>query len=233
MQKLLLLHGALGAKAQFDPWMEHLQTHFEVYRMSFEGHGNMPGTTRPFRIEYFAENLAEFIREKDLGKADVFGYSMGGYVAMYLARQQPALLNRIFTFSTKYSWDPETSAREVKMLDPDIIENKVPKFARALEARHAGSNWKEVLHKTADMMLDLGAHNALLREDYSMIPHAVRVGIGDSDNMVTLDETIGVYRELTNGQLLVLPGTPHPLEKIDASRICQQITEFFIPAHGH
>lgn len=227
MKKILLLHGALGAKSQFEPWLPILNDHFEVYRMNFEGHGTHPGADRPFRIEYFADNLEEFIHDKKVEGIDVFGYSMGGYVAMYLAARKPDLLGKIFTFASKLDWNPETSAKEVKMLNPDKIEEKVPKFAQALAQRHSGTNWKGVLHKTAEMMLELGNHPALKSDDFGKLTQPVRMGIGDHDNMVSLEETIEAYRKLPNGQLFVMPDTPHPIEKIDKYRICESVVRFF------
>jgi pimeloyl-ACP methyl ester carboxylesterase len=224
---LILLHGALGSAAQFDPWLPLLEKNFRVHAFDLEGHGSRAFADRPFRIAHFAENLADFLRENDLVGSDIFGYSMGGYVALYLARQAPEMLGKIHTFATKLAWSSETSAREVKMLDPETILQKVPKFAQVLEMRHHGNDWREHLARTADLMLDLGQSPALLPADFEAIPNRVRMGIGDRDNMVTILETEQYYRHLPLGEMLVLPNTPHPIEKMDPAHLCTAITEFF------
>jgi len=44
--------------------------------------------------------------------------------------------------------------------------------------------------------------------------------------MVTLDETVAVYKQLPNAQLGVLPGTPHAFEQVNVSLLSRLIKEF-------
>ena len=226
MQQLLLLHGAIGAKDQFNPLLEKLGERFEVHTLNFSGHGgsDIPET---FSIAAFARDVLDYLSEKNIVTIDIFGYSMGGYVALYLARHHPEKVGKVFTLATKFQWTPDIAWREVKMLDAAKIEEKIPAFANQLRQRHAPSDWKIILQKTADMMTALGDCNPLQRDDYQRISQSVRVGIGDKDLMVTLEETIGVYRNLPNATLLVLPNTPHPIEKVDLKRISGEIMDFF------
>jgi len=228
MQNLLILHGALGAKSQFKGWVVHLKDHFTLHLLDFEGHGSRPMPDRPFRIPHFAENVAAYLSEKRLTGMDIFGYSMGGAVALYLAKTQPELVGRIFTFATKFDWNPRTAAHETKFLDQEKILKKVPDFAKMLETRHFAADWREVLARSSDMMVDLGRENALKETDLQSITHTIRMGIGDRDEMVTLEDTISTYRKFSEAQLFVMPDTPHPLEKIDIKRIARQIREFFL-----
>lgn len=224
---LLLLHGALGSASQFTAWKLELEPNFEVHTMDFQGHGGAAFPEGPFRIEAFAEDLKEYLTTHQLEPVDIFGYSMGGYVALYLAQQAPELINRIFTFATKFDWQPETAAKEVKMLDPDTIAAKVPHFAKMLEERHHGNEWRGHLERTAEMMIDLGNSPRLNESEFQTIQHPVRMGLGDRDRMVSLDETIHAYKQLPNSELVVLPGTPHPIEKINLNRIKPLILDFF------
>jgi pimeloyl-ACP methyl ester carboxylesterase len=224
---LILLHGALGSSTQFAAWLPLLSEKYELHTLDLEGHGARAFADRPFRIEYFAENLHDYLKENDLLGADIFGYSMGGYVALYLARHHSGSLGKIHTLATKLDWNPETSAQEVKMLNADVIAEKVPKFAAMLEKRHHGNDWREHLSKTAEMMLDLGNSPALSEADFKAIPNQVRMAIGDRDKMVSIRETEQFYRHLPQGEMLVLPKTPHPIEKMDPAQLCTAISSFF------
>jgi pimeloyl-ACP methyl ester carboxylesterase len=167
MQTIILLHGAIGAKDQLEPLaIELKQQGYNVFTLSFSGHGQTPFQTH-FGIEQFALELEQFIKENNLQQPTVFGYSMGGYVALYLAQQQPTLLGNIITLGTKFEWSPEISAKETKMLDSKTIIEKVPKFAEALQKRH-GQDWELLLQKTAEMMLSLGNKNALSLNDFTI-----------------------------------------------------------------
>lgn len=225
--RLLLLHGAVGAGSQFDFLLPLLGERYDVHRLDFEGHGASPLRERSFRTEHFAENVVEYLDQHSLERPDIFGYSMGGYVALYLAHARPQRVRRIATLGTKFDWNPEVAAREVRQLDPEKIRGKVPQFARTLEARHAAAGWENVLSRTCEMMTALGERRAVTPERLSGIPHRVRIGVGDRDSLVTLEESQAAYRSLAQGELEVLPGTPHPLEKIPPARLARYVTEFF------
>ena len=113
-----------------------------------------------------------------------------------------------------------------KMLDAGKIEEKLPAFAAALEKRHAPNDWKELLGKTIDMLNSMGQDNPLKPEDYTGINHPCMILLGDRDKMVTLDETLAVYKNLPNAQMAVLPGTAHPLEQVNADLLAFMIKRF-------
>lgn len=230
---LLLLHGALGASGQFDELARILEEKgFAVETLDFPGHGGEPMGDDPFSIARFSGYLKDWITARNAGgnagPADIFGYSMGGYVALHLALESPGLVGRIFTLATKFAWNPETSAREVKMLDPETIAAKVPRFAQQLETRHAPGDWRTVLAKTAEMMTNLGAESELPIDSLAKVEHPVTIGIGDRDQMVTVEESLAAYRTLPNARFVVMPGTPHPIEKVSHERLARELSEFFL-----
>lgn len=224
---LLLLHGAIGAADQFVPLHEALFATTDVHIVEFPGHGDTPALKEPFSIGGFAAALESWMDEKGIAKADIFGYSMGGYVALWLARYRPERVHRVMTLATKFAWDEATAAKETKMLDPNTISAKVPAFASTLQRRHAANGWENVLQKTAAMMQELGKSPALTNEHFPQIAQPVKICIGDRDKMVSLEETINVYRQLPLAQLSVWPATPHPIEQVSTARLAQEISEFF------
>ena len=223
---LLLLHGALYTQKEFEPLIPHLDGHGPVRTLDFSGHGQAPVPDEPFSIRLFAEDVLRLMDATGSENADIFGFSMGGYVGLYLARHFPDRIGRVMTLGTKLDWNPETSAREVKMLDPEKISEKVPKFAEVLKKRHGADRWEQVLGKTAEMMLNLGNEPELPYDAFSDIGCRVRVCVGDRDHMVGMDETARAYHLLPNAELCVLPGTGHPLEKIPPAALAADITEF-------
>ncbi|MER2999034.1 alpha/beta fold hydrolase [Pontibacter populi] len=226
MENLLLLHGALGAASTLEPLKHALAENYNVYTLDFAGHGGNALPDENYSIELFAQNVLDFIDQQQLEQVHIFGYSMGGYVGLYLAQQHPDHVKSVFTLATKFAWSEETAAKEVKMLNPDKIKEKVPQFAAVLDKRHTPQPWEQVMHKTAAMMQQLGKQPLLTPNALAQIQQPVQVSVGDLDNMVTLEETIAAYRSLPNARLLVLPATKHPLETIPVSRITQEITLF-------
>ncbi len=219
---LALLHGAVGAKSQFAELIPLLEPHFEVITLDFEGHGPADLADRPFKIEYFAENVLNIAGSE---KFDVFGYSMGGYVALYLALHHPERVGRVFTLATKFDWTPVMAEKEVKLLDADKIMQKIPHYAQILQATHR--DWRMALEKTRDLLIGLGQQNLLTPDILAQITQPVRIAIGDRDSMVSLEETIAAYRALQLGELQILPATPHPFDKISPSLLADAIIQFF------
>lgn len=214
METALLLHGAIGAAAQLQPIADILSETYEVHMPDFPGHGGTPLPAEPFSVSFFAHYIVTYIEQHKLPAVTVFGYSMGGYVALYLARHYPQLINRVITLGTKFYWDEATAAKETAMLVPEVIEAKVPAFAASLKILHTPENWKEVLLRTAAMLQEMGKNNPLQPEALSQIVTPALLMVGDRDKMVSVDETIGVYHVLPDAQLAVLPATVHAIERV-------------------
>jgi pimeloyl-ACP methyl ester carboxylesterase len=227
-QNLLLLHGALGASAQFAPLIQILQEKYTLHTLDFEGHGRTPMQPRPFRIEHFAENVRAYLAQHSIERTHIFGYSMGGYVACTLAITHPHLVESIATLGTKFHWDPQTAEREVGFLNPEKIAAKVPHFARALAERHTASGWEAVVNKTSGLLTSLGEVGGLRAENLSQIACRVRVMVGDRDTTVGVPEAYEVYRALPQGELEVLPATRHELERVEVGRLVGSLVAYFL-----
>src|SRR6187431_2838120 len=152
--KLLLLHGALGAASQFDALKKNLENDFEILTFNFPGHGGKEIPPEPFSFSLFTNDLLRFPNDKHIDIIDIFGYSMGGYAALWMAKNFPERVHKIFTLATKLDWNNDSSAREASMLNPEKMEEKIPAFAKLLAERHAPANWKELVRKTREMILD-------------------------------------------------------------------------------
>jgi len=219
-QDVVLLHGALGASSQLDGLAVALRSRFRVHQLDFEGHASAPSRGRPFRIQFFAEDVLELLDTLGINGARLFGYSMGGYVAAYLAMQQPDRVAAIATLGTKFRWDPQTATREGARLDPNAIRAKVPRFADALATRHQhAGGWESVLANTAHLLRELGDQPLLSDEILSRIRQPVRVIVGDRDNTVSVEESAAIAHALGAGRLTVLSNTPHPIEQVDLTQL--------------
>lgn len=211
---ILLLHGALGSAQQFSQVKLILSKQFEVLDLDFEGHGTA-SSEKEYSISLFTENVLAFLDQKSIKKIDLFGYSMGGYVALNTALKAPHRIGKISTYGTKFNWDSVSTEKEVSLLDPQKMEEKVPHFVEKLKTEHPSQNWEDVVLKTARMMMELSNGKMLTDEELRSISNEVRIGWGTEDKMVSREESEKVAALLPNGELKVLLGMPHPLEKMD------------------
>lgn len=230
MNPVLLLHGALGAPSQLEPLRQNLeQEGFTLHLVTFSGHSGKMFKNN-FGIQTFSEDVLDLLDTLKIGKADIFGYSMGGYVALWTASQAPARVGKIVTLGTKFDWSPATADQEIKKLDPIKIQEKVPAFARLLQQRHFPADWKDLLHRTANMMKNLG-NKPLLTEDVLVrIKQDALVLLGDEDDMAGLDASVQVAEGLPHGIFQLLDNTPHPIEKVDIERLAYLVKRHFRPS---
>ncbi len=226
MQPLLLLHGAIGAKDQLEIIEKELASSYIVHKLSFSGHGGLGAIDQPFSIQNFASDVLIYLDKNQIKSISIFGYSMGGYVALYLAKYHHSRVDKIITLATKFAWNEIIAAKETGMLQADKIEEKLPAFAISLQKRHAPHNWKTVLEKTTAMLVEMGKDNPLKKEDYAEITHPVLLLLGDKDKMVSLEETEVICNALPNAQFSILPDTPHPIEAVNTALLAQKISSF-------
>lgn len=228
MQPLLLLHGALGSQAQFETLKAKLSARYQVYTLDFIGHGNSPmNDHEALSVSSFAKQVLDFLNQHKLSNIAIFGYSMGGYVALYLAKHYPHMVSKVFTLATKFDWNPESSKKEAAMLNWEIMEQKVLKFTQYLQALHQADKAPKLVKGTAEMMLAMGQHPPLTLAEVGSLEQPVLFSVGDKDAMVSFDETLALYKSKTNNQLWVVPDTVHAFEKVNLDKLSREIEYFF------
>jgi 3-oxoadipate enol-lactonase len=90
---VLLLHGWM-ASADLN-WLGTFQAlagRYHVLAMDLRGHGRGIRTSEDFTLEDCVEDAAGLVRQLDLRDVIVGGYSMGGLIALALAREHPELV---------------------------------------------------------------------------------------------------------------------------------------------
>ncbi|MDR6369387.1 pimeloyl-ACP methyl ester carboxylesterase [Chryseobacterium bernardetii] len=225
MPNLILLHGALGHSDIFKPYLNVLSSYFTVHTPLFSGHGDQELPEGSLTIKKYVQELSEYCKVNNLTDVSIFGHSMGGYVALCYAMENPDNVNSVITLGTKFDWTEEEAIKESKMLNPDVILEKIPQYAQLLESQH-GTKWKQLLPAIADLMIDLGK-NPPLENNFATITTPVQIMVGDKDNMVTLEESARVYRSLPNAKLAVLPDTKHPMDKVRPNLLLNLIKDFW------
>ncbi|MBK8658586.1 MAG: alpha/beta hydrolase [Bacteroidetes bacterium] len=227
MQHLLFLHGALGTKNQFAELESALAHRFHTHAINFSGHGRVLSHHHAFTIQNFAHEVLDWMNEQQIKTIDVFGYSMGGYVALWLARFYPERVGKIITLGTKWKWNKEEASRETALLNADKIVEKVPHYAATLAEQHGEHEWRSMMAKTALLMNDL-AHTHLTEQDFLKVEHPVLILLGEEDKMVSRDETEWVGRLLKQASVKVFNQVPHPLDKVPVPLLASEIENFLL-----
>ena len=97
---LVLVPGFAFAAAEWDPdLLGALAAHRRLIVFDNRGMGNSTGDTGRLSIGRMAADVSGLIRKLGLGRVDVLGWSMGGYIAQVLAIQRPERVRRLILAS--------------------------------------------------------------------------------------------------------------------------------------
>lgn len=94
-QPLILLHGNGEDGSYFVHQIDHFSKTCRIIALDTRGHGQSPRGEKPFSIQQFAEDLRDFMDEKNIGKATLLGFSDGGNIALTFALKHPERVEKL------------------------------------------------------------------------------------------------------------------------------------------
>jgi 3-oxoadipate enol-lactonase len=97
---LLLIQGLGWAKwASQEQWADYARRR-RVLAFDNRGTGLSDKPPGPYSMELLADDAASVLDERGIGQADVYGHSMGGYIALTLALRRPELVRSLVLVGT-------------------------------------------------------------------------------------------------------------------------------------
>ena len=104
---LVLLHGGGSTiGTSFGKVLPALAATRQVVAFEQQGHGHTADIAdRPFTFEQSADDAAALLRHLGIGKADFFGYSNGGHIALEVAIRHPDLVRKLVVESAMFDRD--------------------------------------------------------------------------------------------------------------------------------
>ena len=99
---LILLHGNSASKAMFSKYQT---VHFATFRtiaVDSRGHGETVSIDTQYSIHQYSEDVIGLCRAKGISQAFVIGYSDGGNIALFLAKNAPDIFKKIVAISPNY-----------------------------------------------------------------------------------------------------------------------------------
>ncbi len=127
-ENLILLHGFLGSGHVFDKMIERLRESCNPVTIDLLGHGKTDAASSPKRLETQKqiEDLALIIQKVSNESVYLYGYSMGGRLALQLAQSKSKLLKGLILESTNPGLKDKQERDERKQLDEQRA-NKIEK----------------------------------------------------------------------------------------------------------
>jgi pimeloyl-ACP methyl ester carboxylesterase len=98
---LLVLNGLAATSADWEPsFIERLASANELILLDNRGIGASTDNGAPFDIDQLADDTARVIDGLGFERANVLGWSLGGFIAQTLALQHPARIDNLILLST-------------------------------------------------------------------------------------------------------------------------------------
>ena len=152
---VLLFHGLTASKESMYFIRDMLKDEYRVITIDTRGHGE---STRPkeYCLDDHANDAHEIIKQLNLGKVDILGYSMGSYIALRTAETYPEDIDHLILACTKPNGKTSSIARLLNEAGLDITEVTQDEMMQVIMKAIAAPHTLELIEKGE---FDLDAFN--------------------------------------------------------------------------
>lgn len=231
---LVLIHG-LGARS--DDWAPEIPGYvkhgFRVYALDLLGYGESSHPDIAYTMQQQADFVDGFMTAMHLPKADVAGWSMGGWIALELALHHPQRVERLVLMDSagltfKVNFNPNiftpVTTRQLAQLWGRLTPNPkpLPSFlARAILRRINKGSW--VIHRTISVMQ---TRRELLDGQLTEIHVPVLIVWGAQDRLIPPSSGEQMHLEIPHSVLELFQGCGHIAPANCASQIVPHVRQF-------
>lgn len=216
---LLLLHGGLfNIDLQFGELLPSLSANRQVIAADFQGHGRTNDIDRSLNTADLASDVVGLLQHLNVPQVDVFGFSVGGAVALHLAIRNPELIRKAIISSVSFQPDGDRAENTdaVGEMTVDMIAGTPMESDYLAKSPHP-DRLQTLLDKLGSY--DKGATEGWSDDDIRGIAAPTLLTVGDCD-AVKLEHAVrflqlrggdvnGDFVGVPASQLAVFPGTTH------------------------
>src|SRR5690242_7580562 len=160
---LVMIHGANGSGEALLPLADLLRPHARIETPNLIGHGGRPVPDR-FSVREFAEDLVAWLDAQKLVRVYLFGYSVGGYIGLYLARHFPQRVAGICTLAVKYVFDANTVKHYTYIANPERSRGRDKRRDELVKTHHP-EDWEKITSNNRSLFERLGTAPAVTEAD--------------------------------------------------------------------
>jgi pimeloyl-ACP methyl ester carboxylesterase len=221
---LLLLHGVGDTiQTSFGVILPALVRNREVIAFEQQGYGHTADIPdRPFSFEQSAKDAVALLDCLKIRKADLFGFSNGGTIALEVAIEHPQVARKLIVASGFFSRDGADPAFWNGFQTATL--GVMPKELRdaCVEVAPNPENLQSMFEKAVERMRNF---KDMPEDRIRSITAPTLVVCGDSDVM-RAEHAVEEFRLLPRAQLAVLPGTDHMKVTARTAWLVPMIEEF-------
>lgn len=200
---LVLVHGG-GSTIQtnFEKVIPLLAKNRQLIAVELQAHGRTNDRNADLTFEQDADDLAVFLKNINIDKADFLGFSNGGTTVLQIAIRHPEIVNKIILASAlakrngvpDWFWDFMKQASLENM--PEQLQSGYKKVA-------ANPDDLQIMHdRDAKRMLNF---KDIPDDQIKSVTAAALIIIGDKD-VITPQHAIELHHQIANSELAIIPG---------------------------
>ncbi len=244
---LVLIMGLSGSIDAWPPgFVAALARHHRVIALDNEGIGMTTLRPGPLTVPRMADDAAALVRALHLGRVDVLGWSMGGFIAQAYAVRHPALVRRLILSATAPGNGHAVlpAGKVLSALSGDVaglLAYLFPKdqaqdgtaFAKAISAYpdlHFASATVTNLQLAASSQWLAGKDRAGRRESSLRVP--TLIGDGADDVILRAANSRMLHRLLEGSRLRLYPDAGHGFLFQDAASWAAVVNRFLAAPPG-
>jgi len=236
---IILLHGFTDSWRSYEYVLAKFPDYLHVIAISQRGHGNSTKTERTDNAKYFADDVAAFIHEKNLGASIIVGHSFGGIVTQQFALNYPQLTRAIAIVGSDVCfYDNEGISEfveEINKLNDPIDRKFAEEFQQSTIVKPVDST---IVNEFINESMKVPAHvwksvgEVILSTNYTNDLQKIEVPAlilwGDKDAICPRDGQVQLHNGLNNSKLVIYHDTGHALHWEDGDRFVRDIIAFTV-----
>ncbi len=211
---LILLHGNGGSIASMSSIIPYFSKKYQVITIDSRAQGKSIDTQDSLSFEMIADDVSGLLEKLKITKTDIIGWSDGGIVALEMAIRHPKQVNKLAVTGANITPDSTAFAKGI-WLDDKRYYDSVKNIPRTTPAEKKA--WKLFL-------LDWNQPNISLEELHHIAAPSLII-CGDHD-LISLEHTIKIFRNIPQAQLWVVPNSSHGTLIEHPKEFCEAVDKF-------
>lgn len=157
---LVFLHGFMENKHFWDTFVSHFTTSYDVIAPDFFGHGASENLQRSVSMEVMADMVRSVLAYEGVEKAHLIGHSMGGYVAIHMAKLFPEYVESIVLINSTAQADSEEKKKN-RNKAMQLVKINQPLFVRTAFTQLFGTSARLRLKDIVELLIQSAQNTSL------------------------------------------------------------------------
>lgn len=201
-ESVILLHGGLANANYWGRQVPALAKAYRVILMESRGHGRSSRDERPFGYDLMAEDVLDLLDFLKIQKAAIIGWSDGAIIGLEIAIHHPERMTRLFAFAANSDPSGVKDSSQSPVFNRFIARAGREYTELSPTPNHYDSFLEDINHMWA-------TEPHFTATELQSIKRPVFIVDGDHDEVIRIENTEFMAKEIPNARLVLEPDVSH------------------------